>query len=161
MMKYCTKCGRNLSYQMIEQKQIPYCEACNQLYFPRYNVAVSMIVRYEDEVLLIHQYGKPYPILVAGYVNVNETLEEACQRELKEETNLEAISIRYLRSSYYEPSETLMVNFEVMIKNKNVILNEEVDDAFFYPIKEACTHMKNTSLAYYFMNEYCQKNNCE
>ena len=153
-MKYCFKCGQSLTHQMIEGKEIPYCVSCDKLYFPRYNVAVSMIVRYEDEVLLIHQYQKPYPILVAGYVSMSESLEDACMRELKEETNLDAYKVTYLRSKYYEPSQTLMVNFEVMVKDQNFTLNDEVDDAFFCTIDEALNLMKPTSLAYEFMNEY-------
>ena len=79
-MKYCMKCGQLLSEKVIEEQIIPYCNHCDALYFPRYNVAVSMIVRYQDEVLLIHQYQKPFPILVAGYVNQGEALEAACIR---------------------------------------------------------------------------------
>ena len=156
-MKYCLKCGQLLNYKVIEDQNVPYCEACNKLYFPRYNVAVSMIVRYQEDVLLIKQYQKPFPILVAGYVNPLESLEEACRRELKEETNLDAVSIRYLRSSFYEPSDTLMVNFEVIVAHPHFKLNDEVDEAMFYPISKACDVMKPTSLAYQFMAQYVKK----
>lgn len=156
-MKYCMKCGQLLSEKLIEEQVIPYCSDCDVLYFPRYNVAVSMIVRYQDEVLLIHQYQKPFPILVAGYVSQGEALEAACIRELKEETNLDAIKVTFLRSQYYEPSQTLMVNFEVLVDHPNFILNEEVEDAKFYPLEDALKVMKPTSLAYYFMEEYLKK----
>lgn len=156
-MKYCLKCGQLLIEKKVEDKLIPYCEACDKLFFPRYNVAVSMIVRYKDDVLLIKQYQKPYPILVAGYVNPFESLEEACIRELKEETSLEVQSLRYLRSFYYVPSETLMVNFEVLVKDPKFQLNEEVDEAAYYPIENACELMNPNSLAYHFMFEYVKE----
>ena len=156
-MKYCEQCGQVLDFKVIEDKKIPYCHGCDKLYFPLYAVAVSMIVRYEQQVLLIQQYQKPYPILVAGYVNKGEALEAACVRELKEETNLDAMKVTYLRSKYYAPSNTLMVNFEVMVEHPNFQLNEEVDAAAFYPLEKALQAMKPTSLAYYFMKEYLKK----
>ena len=53
-----------------------------------YNIAVSMIVVNEetDKIMLIKQYGDPFYILVAGYVNRGEPLENAVVRENKEET---------------------------------------------------------------------------
>ena len=55
-----------------------------------YNVAVSMIVinKQTNKILLIKQYGNPFYILVAGYVNRGEGLERAVAREVKEETGM-------------------------------------------------------------------------
>ena len=94
----------------------------------------TLSIEEQDEVLLIHQYQKPFPILVAGYVSQGEALEAACIRELKEETNLDAIKVTFLRSQYYEPSQTLMVNFEVLVDRPNFILNEDGKKIYFYKI---------------------------
>lgn len=66
---------------------IPYYPKCQQYRFPLYNIAVSMIVLdpNKKQILLIKQYGREDYILVAGYVNRIESLEEAVIREVKEE----------------------------------------------------------------------------
>ena len=70
--KYCQECGTALIEKELENEgMVPFCPKCNQYRFPLYNVAVSMIVisRQTDKILLIKQYGRPFFILVAGYVN--------------------------------------------------------------------------------------------
>jgi len=107
MEKYCYECGTKLSTKELKNEGlIPFCEKCNDYRFPKYNVAVSMIVRNKsnDKVLLIQQYGKKANILVAGYVNINEHLEAACIRELKEETGMNAIEVHFNRSKFFKPS---------------------------------------------------------
>ena len=89
--KYCQECGTVLTEKYLENEgMIPFCPKCNQYRFPMYNVAVSMIVvnKSTDNILLIKQYGRPFFILVAGYVNRTESLEHAVIREIKEETGM-------------------------------------------------------------------------
>ena len=75
-MKYCNECGAELIEKEcinfgISDGFIPYCPVCNEFRFPKYNVAVSAVIFNPDysKILLIHQYGRPRNILVAGYVN--------------------------------------------------------------------------------------------
>ena len=112
-MSYCIKCGRKLVDRYLENEGvIPYCENCKEYRFKMYNVAISMIViAPNNKILLIKQYHKNDYILVAGYVNYQESIESALKRELKEETDLELVSYKFNKSQYYEPSNTLMVNF--------------------------------------------------
>ena len=82
--KYCYECGSKLIKKELENEGIiSFCLKCNQYHFPMYNVAVSMIVinKETNKLLLIKQYGKPFYILVAGYVNRTEQLEHAVARE--------------------------------------------------------------------------------
>lgn len=78
IQKHCFECGTALIEKELEEEGIvPYCPKCQQYRFPMYNVAVSMIVVDEEtgKILLIQQYGKPFYILVAGYVNRGEAEE--------------------------------------------------------------------------------------
>ena len=87
MSSYCTECGTLLVEKELEgEGLVPYCEKCGQYRFPLYNVAVSMIVIDEStgKILLIQQYGRPVYILVAGYVNRGERIEDAAVREIFE-----------------------------------------------------------------------------
>ena len=109
--KYCQICGTKLIDKELEGEGIiPFCPACNEFRFPMYNVAVSMIVinKKNEKILLIKQYGRDFFILVAGYVNRGEQLEHAALREIKEETGMTAAKIRFNRTKFFEPSNTLM-----------------------------------------------------
>ena len=58
--------------------------------------------------MLIQQYGKPVYILVAGYINRGEQAENAVAREIKEKTGMTVSHIKFNRTKFYEPSNTLM-----------------------------------------------------
>jgi 8-oxo-dGTP diphosphatase len=59
--------------------------------------AVAVIVD-EGRVLLVHRrkHGKEYYVLPGGGVEPGETVEEACVREVKEETGLDVTSLKPL-----------------------------------------------------------------
>ncbi len=66
-----------------------------------------------SEVLLVHanNFRRPYYGLVAGFVETGETLEEAVQREVREETGVEITDIRYFASQPWPYPCGLMVGF--------------------------------------------------
>lgn len=57
------------------------------------NVTVAAVVQYQDQFLFVEEKDKSLGNLVinqpAGHLELNETLIEACQRELFEETGLQ------------------------------------------------------------------------
>ena len=135
--KYCQECGTALIEKELENEgMVPFCPKCNQYRFPLYNVAVSMIVisRQTDKILLIKQYGRPFFILVAGYVNRTESLEHAAAREIKEETGMTVSSLRFNRTKFFEPSNTLMCNFTAFVDDESEMnTNEEIDSYLYNP----------------------------
>ena len=65
---------------------------------------------------------------MAGYVNRTEQLEHAVAREIKEETGMNVSSIKFNRTSFYEPSNVLMCNFTAFVENdRDFCVNEEID----------------------------------
>lgn len=156
--KYCRICGAPLELKQDgNEGLVPYCPACGQFRYPQYNVAVSMIVVNEasGEILLIQQYGHPFYILVAGYVARGESLEDAAVRELKEETGMTAGRLKFNRTRYFEPSDSLMCNFTVFVKNaEEMNPNYEIDSFRWFSPEEARNHIKPGSLAEYFLDSY-------
>ena len=156
--KYCQECGTVLTEKYLENEgMIPFCPKCNQYRFPMYNVAVSMIVvnKMTGKILLIKQYGRPFFILVAGYVNRTESLEHAAIREIKEETGMTVASIKFNRTRFFEPSNTLMCNFTAFVEDDSELsVNNEVDSYCWFSKDEARENIKPESLAAYFLNSY-------
>ena len=108
-----------------------------------------------DQILLIEQYGKPGYVLVAGYVNHTETLEHAAVRELKEETGMTADGILFNRTQFFEPSNTLMCNFTVYVKDDRELRpNYEIDSCAWFTFDEARKNIRPDILAGQFLNAW-------
>ena len=158
IQKHCFECGTALIEKELENEGfVPYCPKCEQFRFPMYNVAVSMIVINEQngEILLIKQYGRPHYVLVAGYVNRGEQVEHAVGREIKEETGMTVSRIKFNRTSFFEPSNTLMCNFTAFVKDASELLtNAEIDSYQWFSPEEARKNIRPDSLAEKFLNAY-------
>ena len=158
IQKHCFECGAALIEKELEGEGIvPYCPECQQFRFPMYNVAVSMIVINEQtgEILLIKQYGRPWFVLVAGYVNRGEQVEQAVVREIKEETGMTVSHIKFNRTSFFEPSNTLMCNFTAFVKDDSELsTNAEIDSYQWFAPNDARKNIRPNSLAERFLNTY-------
>ena len=97
--QYCPVCGTQAECTGVN----PFvCHSCNYKHFFSPVAAVgAIIVDPSGRVLLITRArdpGKGMYGMPGGFVDPNESLEEALQREVLEEINLRAKSIRYLVS---------------------------------------------------------------
>ena len=157
-MKYCMECGTKLTEKYLENEgMIPFCPSCNMYRFPVFSTAVSMIVMNpaKEKIPLIKQYGRDDFILVAGYVNKGEDAEHTVAREIKEETGMVVKDLHYNRSSYFEKSNTLMLNFTCVVEDDDLSgLTKEVDYAQWFTFEEAKANIKDGSLAQKFLNQY-------
>lgn len=156
--KFCQVCGTALTGRELGQEGVvPFCTTCDAFRFPLYNVAVSMIVIDEKtgRILLIQQYGRPFYILVAGYVNRGESAEQAVVREIKEETGMTVSRMQFNRTKFFEPSNTLMCNFTAYVRDGGELcVNDEVDSYRWFTREEAGKNVKENSLASEFLHAY-------
>lgn len=156
-MNYCMHCGTKLRLKHHETEgDIPWCDTCGDYRFPVFSTAVSMVILSpaRDQALLIRQYGRPFYILCAGYVNKGEDAEDAVRREIREELGLTAREIHFNRSRYFAPSNTLMLNFTAVAEDAQVHPNQEIDDWQWFPLEEARRSVKPGSLAAAFLTGY-------
>ena len=158
-MRYCYECGTELTEKPLEgEGMIPYCKSCKCYRFPIFSTAVSIIVLdpQKEHILLIQQYGRQSNILVAGYVERGESAEDTVRRELKEETGLDAVSVRFNRSEFFERSNTLMLNFTCVAADTSLdgLNTKEVDLAQWFTFEQARAEIRPDSLAQRFLNAY-------
>lgn len=157
---FCEFCGNKLEIKPLKNEGlVPYCNHCKEFRFPKFSVAISAIILSPDkkEVLLIKQYNKDFYRLVAGYTNKGESLEHTLIREIKEEVSLDVDYYKPLKSAYYEKTDTLLMNYMAVVKDKNVKMNEEVQNYKWFKIDEAEVALKEAKLAHEFY-EYFIKN---
>lgn len=159
-MKFCYTCGTKLTEKYLEREgMVQYCPSCKQFRFPIFNTAVSMEVLNpaQTHVLLIQQYGKTRNVLVAGYVNRGEQAEQTVAREVQEEIGLQVHGITFQRSSFFEPSNTLMLNFSCIADSDDLSgVTDEVDHAEWVPLEESKQKIAQNSLASMFLNSFLQ-----
>lgn len=108
--KYCGCCGAPMRWDTEISKK---CTECGKELWPQLAIAIIVRVVRGDEILLVHANnfrGNHYG-LVAGFVETGETLEQAVERELWEETHIQVNNIRYFGSQPWPYPCGLMVGF--------------------------------------------------
>ncbi|HJF26911.1 NAD(+) diphosphatase [Acinetobacter bohemicus] len=133
--KFCSHCGTATEAHATEHAMV--CPACHYRQYPRVQPCViTVITRGENEILLAknarnknsQMYG-----LIAGFVEVGETLEEAVRRETFEEVGLELTNIQYLASQPWPFPSNLMIAFKAEYAGGELQLQEEeISDAQFF-----------------------------
>jgi 8-oxo-dGTP diphosphatase len=91
-MKYCPYCRARLVQQLVEERERLVCSSCQRIIYENPVPATAAVVRDRDKkVLLVKRKVEPKKgmwCLPGGFIEVDETPEQACLRELHEETNL-------------------------------------------------------------------------
>ena len=154
---HCMECGCKLVMKENPgEGMTPFCPDCGEFRFPVFNVACSMIVMDEarEHILLIKQYGGSEYILVAGYVTKGEDAEVTARREVKEELDMDVKELKFNRSHYFAPSNTLMLNFTVVVEGTTPHPNREIDSWKWFTLDEARKNIKKNGLANAFLNGY-------
>ena len=108
--KYCGVCGGLMHFDTVISKK---CEHCGKEIWPQLATAIIVLIRKDNEVLLVHanSFRDDHYGLVAGFVETGETLEEAVYREVMEETGLHITNLRYFGSQPWPYPCGLMVGF--------------------------------------------------
>lgn len=140
LFKYCPKCG---SSQFVENNdKSKRCNSCGfTYYFNPSAAAVAIIENEKGEILVARRAKEPAKgtlDLPGGFADLNETIEEALQREVKEETNLDIDSFEFLFSIpnlyLYSTLEvhTMDMFFRCKVKNThNLKAQDDVAELFF------------------------------
>ena len=154
-MTHCCECGTKLIMKECPgEGMVPYCETCGEFRFPIFSSAISTAVLNpaQDKILLIKQYGRDFYVLLAGYINKGESAEQALVREVKEEAGLTINGWQLMKTSYFGPSNTLMINFVSMADSEDLSgVTEEVDEAKWFTFDEALENIVHNSLAEMFL----------
>jgi NAD+ diphosphatase len=109
--RFCGKCGAKNKHKTDERAV--FCPECKTLFFPKISPAIIVAITSGDKILLANNanFRPGWFSLIAGYVDVGETLEETVIREVKEEVGLDVKNICYFTSQPWPLSGSLMVGF--------------------------------------------------
>jgi len=131
--RFCGVCGGTMKLHTDISKR---CEHCGKEVWPQLATAVIVLIhRGPDEVLLARgrNFRTDFFGLIAGFVETGETLEEAVQREVREETGLAIRNIRYFDSQPWPYPCGLMVGFNADYDSGEIhVQREELKTAAWF-----------------------------
>lgn len=110
--RYCGHCGSVLKNYNPERARI--CPHCGHLEFPRISPAVIIGVTDGAGHIVVSRYAnKSYKgtALIAGFIEVGETPEDAVRREVAEEVGLKVTNIRYAGSQPWGMDGDLLLGY--------------------------------------------------
>lgn len=109
--RYCGRCGGVLKKD--EKERMLRCDGCHTMEYPKISPAVIIGVTDGSRLLLSKYAGRTYKkyALLAGFVEIGETIEETVKREVMEEVGLKVTNIRYYGSQPWSFSGTVLMGF--------------------------------------------------
>ncbi len=88
---YCPICSSTLTTRQISGRVRPVCEACGYVHYVNPIPGVGILIEMENGIVLIRRGHPPHQdewSLPSGFVEADESAEEAAMREAEEETGL-------------------------------------------------------------------------
>ncbi|MBE6062923.1 MAG: NAD(+) diphosphatase [Clostridium butyricum] len=124
--KYCSRCGHKL--EIYHKERALCCKECNNIIYPSIMPAVIVGVKNKDKLLLT-KYSrkgayKKYA-LVAGFVEIGETVEDTVKREVMEEVGLKVKNIRYFGSQPWGLTNTILMGYFADLDGDDTVILEE------------------------------------
>lgn len=130
---YCSHCGDKLTLSDIERAKI--CKGCRTIFYPRINPCIIVSIRKENQILLARapRFPEHTYSVIAGFVELGETLETCVAREIKEEVGVAVKNIRYFKSQNWPFPNSLMIAFtaDYLSGDINIDHHEIVDAKWF------------------------------
>ncbi len=89
-MKYCPQCGQPVEQRVPEGDTLPrhVCTACSAIHYQNPKIVVGCVPEHEGRILLCRRAIEPrrgYWTIPAGFMENDETLQQAAARESREE----------------------------------------------------------------------------
>ncbi|MCQ2508648.1 MAG: NAD(+) diphosphatase [Dorea sp.] len=162
--RICGCCGSVMKHDVKERMM--QCPNCKNMYFPMIAPACIIAVTNGDKenpkVLLSKYANRGYTryALLAGFIEIGETAEEAVKREVMEEVGLKVKNIRYYKSQPWGIDSNLLLGFfcELEQDGEITIDREELACAEWKDPEEVPTDMGNISLTGDMMEVFVKEN---
>lgn len=109
--RFCGCCGAPAGRDSKERAM--RCTSCGAIVYPTISPAIVVAIRNGDRIVLTKYADRETPryALIAGFVEIGETMEDTVRREAMEEVGLKVKNIRYHGNQPWGFSGTQMVGF--------------------------------------------------
>lgn len=147
--QFCSRCGHTTELQPIEH--CLRCPQCHYSQYPRINPCVIVAITRGSQILLARSAQRHTSMfgLIAGFVEVGETLEQAVARETLEEVGIQLKNIQYVASQPWPFPSNLMLAFTAEYAGGELQLqDQEIAEAAFFEFDQLPTIPPKGSIAY-------------
>jgi NAD+ diphosphatase len=127
---FCANCGSATEMQDAGYRRV--CGSCKAEHFPRTDPVVIMAIRHGDDFLLGRQSAWPVGMYstLAGFMEPGETIEQAVQREVLEETNVRVGKVSYLASQPWPFPSSIMIGVVGEALSRDITIDaDELEEA--------------------------------
>ncbi len=109
--RYCGCCGSLMAHS--ENERAMFCHSCGNIQYPRISPVIMAAVTDGDKLLVTRYAGREYKglALIAGFVEIGESIEGALKREVMEEVGLNVKDLRYFGSQPWGFSDSVISGF--------------------------------------------------
>ncbi len=134
--RFCGRCGVPTVHD--GKERMMRCPVCGNMIFPKIAPAAIIGLTHGDKLMLSKYANRNYTRygLLAGFIEIGETAEEAVAREVMEEVGLPVKNIRYYKSQPWGIAGNLSVGYfcDLDGDNDTVTLDEtELSSAEWFP----------------------------
>ncbi len=131
--RFCPQCATPTVFHHKEMAMC--CPHCHAMHYPRISPCVMVAVQKNEQILLAqhaHHKNGLYTV-IAGFLEVGETLEQCVAREVFEETGLTIKNIRYFGSQPWAFPSSMMMAFTAEYVSGNIQADlSELNDARWF-----------------------------
>lgn len=157
--RYCGRCGSLMKKDVGER--MLYCGECHTMEYPKICPAVIIGVTDGSRILLSKYAGRTYKkhALLAGFVEIGETVRDTVRREVMEEVGLKVKNIRFYKSQPWSFSDTILLGFFCDLDGDDTITldKEELSMAEWFERADIPAELHRDSLTNEMMMKF--KNN--
>lgn len=123
--QYCGKCGSKTEIK--KNSMSLKCPECGISFHGKIQPAVIIAIHKDDKLLMAkHSYDtKVNYALIAGFVEMGESLEEAVYREVKEEVGIEIKNLEYMGSQPWPFPNSLMCAYKVEYESGEITVDKK------------------------------------
>jgi NAD+ diphosphatase len=141
--RHCSNCGQ--PSQPAEGGWKRVCPECKTEHFPRTDPVVIMLPVRGEKCLMGRQAAWPkgtYSAL-AGFLEPGESIEEACAREIFEESGLRTASVRYHSTQPWPYPSSLMIGLIADVEDGEAVADQaELEEVRWFTREEARSMMQ-------------------
>lgn len=131
--QFCGRCGTETIRKYDEY--VKQCASCDYQVYPRITPCVLAAVIKDDKILLGRAPHFPPGVysLLAGFVEVGETCEQAVIREVHEESGIEVHNVNYFGSQPWPFPHSLMLAYTAeYLRGEIIVEYDELEDVRWF-----------------------------
>lgn len=148
--RYCGRCGSAMEKKT--GQRVFACPKCGNTVYPRIAPVVMVAVTNGDKLLMTKYADRPLPqwVLISGFVEVGETLEEAAEREVFEEIGIRIRDLKYFGSQPWGFSDSVIVGYTARLDGSDEIRLDrtELAEAKWHSRSELPEELTDISITY-------------